>query len=128
MAGRDMERCILGDDGGLKVVRRLPMSDIHLKPIEKSGEAVMAGYARELIRRDLTYGYACYLTDLEQSDESFLKIYIGTLGTLLLDYWWRCSMVSAFEGGGTIDRTAAMEGIVAYDMDYLDFPSLGGFI
>jgi Fe-S-cluster containining protein len=128
MTGQDMERCILGDDGGLKVVRRLPLSDIRLKPIEKSGEAVMAGYARELMRRDLTYGYACYLTDLDHADESFLKIYIGTLGTLFLDYWWRCSMISAFEGGGTIDKKAATEGIIAYDMDYLDFPSLGGFI
>jgi hypothetical protein len=81
-----------------------------------------------MILRDLTFGYAAYLMGYTEGDEPFVKVYLGSLGTVLLDLWWRAGLVSVFREKGSVDEASAREGIITYDMDLLDLPSLGGFI
>ena len=122
----------MDDQGKLVVLAKKRLKEVGLRPPGEAATRIMASYAMRLARRDLTYGYAAYLLMLEPSRDKpmndFLKVYFGTLGTILLDYWWRTSLIAAFKDKTTIDAETAREGIIAYDMDYLDLPSLGGFL
>jgi len=129
-----VECCVMGDDGGLKIVNKVILKDVGLKKIEEPALERMMEYARLVIKRDLTYGYSAYLQIVTQGGEDdedndpFLKVYLGSLGTILLDFWWRTSLIAQFGNKRTIDLGSAEMGICAYDMDFLDLPSLGGFI
>lgn len=123
-----VEQCHMGDDGGLKIVNKIPLAEVELLKLDDGGNAVLTDYAKTLIGRDLLEGYCAYLLDYMQEDDSFLIVYLGALGTLLLDLWWRASLLAGFDGSTTIDHDLALHGIRAYDMDLLDLPSLGGFI
>lgn len=119
-------------DGSLKSFSRMKVKNVGLRDFDRDAGKIMTDYAVKLIRRDLTYGYAAYLIKLEGRTggrgKNILRYYLGTLGTVLLDHWWRTSLLAAISGRNKISAEIAREGIIAYDMDYLDLPSLGGFI
>ena len=92
----------------------------------------MNDYAEVIIGRDLTYDYAAYLMECsdgnDRGEKKIQKNYLGILGTILLDYWWWTGMLSSFRCEKKISQVSARDGIHAYDMHYLDLPSLGGFL
>jgi hypothetical protein len=57
-----------------------------------------------------------------------ITVYLGVLGTTMLDLWWRASLLGRVENARKIDAKMAMEGIRAFDMDCLDAPTFGAFI
>ncbi len=126
----DMSR--MTDDGTLELCRRIKVKKVGLRDFDPDAAKIMTEYAVKIIRRDLTYGYAAYLIKVEgrkdRREKNIIRYYLGTLGTILLDHWWRTSLIASFSNQSVISAEIAQEGIIAYDMDYLDFPSLGGFI
>lgn len=126
--GDDLELCAVGDDGGLKILGRRPLSAQPLLPFDKEGGMAASQYARRIISRDLTYGHAAYLFLMDDGEEPLTKVYFGALGTVLLDFWFRTSAVAALSGKGVLGPSEMAEGVIAFDMDYLDLPALGGFL
>jgi len=118
--------------GKLKPQEVFMAQEVGLRDLVDKGEKRMNDYAQTIIGRDLTYGYAAYLMEAsggtDRGETRILKNYLGTLGTILLDYWWWTSLLSSFRGKKKIGHTSATDGIHAYDMHYLDLPSLGGFL
>ena len=49
------------------------------------------------------------------------------LSTAVLDLLWRTALLAAFFPGGK-DGERMREGIIFYDMDRLDAPTLGAFV
>ena len=118
--------------GELEQVGELEVKEVGLKDMTDKGEKRMNEYAVAIIRRDLTYDYASYLMESggenDRGEKRILKNYLGTLGTILMDFWWWAGLLSSFRGKKKIDHISATDGIHAYDMHYLDLPSLGGFL
>ncbi len=130
IVGKHIEVNRLSDTGGLELRSRFPLSDISLLEPDPEGRMVMEDHCRRLIERDLTYGYAAFVcrSDPEGDVKDFPEYYFGCLATLFTDLWWRTSLAAAFRGCERIDDSTAMDGIRAFDMDFLDLPSLGGFL
>jgi Fe-S-cluster containining protein len=126
--GEELELCAVGDDGGLKILGRKALAERPLLPFDKEGSQAAMQYARRLIGRDLTYGHAAYLYLLDDGEDAFPKVYFGALGTILLDFWYRASAIAAFAQRTALGPEDVLEGVRAFDMDYLDLPALGGFL
>jgi hypothetical protein len=60
-------------------------------------------------------------------EDPWPNVYGGVLSTSVLDLLWRTSLLSAFFPGMK-DGERMREGIIFYDMDRLDAPTLGAFI
>jgi hypothetical protein len=52
---------------------------------------------------------------------------MGVLSTSMLDMIWRASLIAHVKGT-KLDGDGVREGIIYYDMDRLDGPSIGAFI
>ena len=130
IVGTHIEVNSLSDDGGLELRSRFPLSGISLLEPDPEGRRVMEDHCRRLIGRDLTYGYAAFVcrSDPGVDVTDFPDYYFGCLATLFTDLWWRTSLAAELRGQTRIDGSTALEGIRAFDMDFLDLPSLGGFI
>lgn len=130
MDGRVIVVNVLDDSGSLTPIRKIPLADVSLFRTEPDGKKALEEYCKIIIERDLTYGYAAllYKTKGRTDKNGFPVWYLGTLSTLLTDLWWRTSLLALLRNVKKIDRECAVEGIRAYDMGYLDHPSLGGFI
>jgi len=126
--GGGVEMNHMGDDGGLKIVKKLPLEGVGLRPVGSGAEDLITRYCELVIKRDLTYGYGAYMKTATEDDDPFLQVYLGSLGTILLDFWWRTSLIAAFSDEDPISKETVRKGILSYDMDFLDLPSLGGFI
>jgi Fe-S-cluster containining protein len=128
ITGPNVEQCVMGDDGGLKIVKKVALEKVGLRKFGPGVEEIFQAYSKRVIELDLTYGYAAYLKSITEDDDPFIKVYLGALGTILLDLWWRTSLLAALSDEELITEEIAREGIIAYDMDYLDLPSIGGFL
>jgi Fe-S-cluster containining protein len=104
------------------VPRRVPL----LAP-EGEGKRLFMEYLATLNRRDSFLGYAYYLIDDYGYDDSLSNVYYGALATSALDLLWRSSLL-AYIRGGRLDREGMQEGIIFYDMDRLDAPTIGAFM
>jgi Fe-S-cluster containining protein len=126
--GDDLELCAVGDDGGLKILGRRPLAENPLLPFDKDGGKAASDYVVRIIDRDLMYGHAAYLHIDDDGEDPLLKVYFGALGTILLDFWFRTSAIAAMSGKKILGPKDVLEGVRAFDMDYLDLPALGGFL
>ena len=107
----------------------LSLEDVPLLPLTGEAKALLTDYIDTLIARDAFYGYVAYLLSEEGVESPLLNAYLGTLATAVLDLLWRTSMLMRFEGSGAkIDRRALINGIVFFDADILDAPTLGEFV
>ncbi len=104
------------------VPRRVPL----LAP-EGEGKKLFTDYLALLNHRDSVLGYAYYLIDDYGYDDSLSNVYYGALATSALDLLWRASLL-AYIWGGKLDREGMQEGIIFYDMDRLDAPTIGAFM
>jgi len=118
----------LEEDGSLRLQKSLDPKEVTLLPIEREGLATFADYARVLISRDAFLGSAYNVCDQHKYQHDLMTVYLGVLGTSLLDLWWRTSLLGRILKMQKIDRWLSLEGVRAFDMDSLDAPTIGAFI
>ena len=119
---------ILEEDGTLKPLMSIEIEKLNLLQRSDEARSIFAKYAELQISRDPFYGNVASVCDLHEYRHDLLTVYLGVLGTTMLDLWWRASLVARLKGKKSIDGSLAREGIKAFDMDCLDAPTIGSFI
>jgi Fe-S-cluster containining protein len=122
-----VEWSVLNDDGGLTPVRTIDPRQVKLLEPDEEGRKVFAAYLGTLNRRDSMLGFAYYLIDDYGYEDHVANTYYGALAAAALDLLWRASLVAHIRSG-KLDRAGLIEGVIAYDMDRLDAPTIGAFI
>lgn len=117
----------LEETGGTEVRVRIPKNDVGLLTPDADALGVFGRYAGILNRRDNFLGYVYHLSVEEGFQNDLMTVYLGTLATMLLDLWWRTSLIGRINGRTTIDGRLAREGIIAFDMGCQDAPTIGTF-
>ncbi|MDD1772802.1 MAG: YkgJ family cysteine cluster protein [Methanomassiliicoccales archaeon] len=125
--GQKVERHIMDVEGDVRKVGELPIREIKLRQPEGRDRQVLRDYIKVLNGRDSFMGYAFYLMDEYDYEDPWPNVYGGVLSTTVLDLLWRSALIEAFFPGGK-DGDWMREGIIFYDMDRLDAPTLGAFI
>jgi Fe-S-cluster containining protein len=118
----------LEEDGSLRVQKSFDPEDISLLTVEREGLAAFADYARVLISRDAFLGSVYNVCNQHRYQHDLMTVYLGVLGTSMLDLWWRASLLGKVLKMPKIDRWLALEGVRAFDMDSLDAPTIGAFV
>jgi hypothetical protein len=119
---------VLEEDGSMKSLASFTIDELRLMPRDSEALSVFADYARLLNIRDPFMGNAASICDMHDYKHDLLTVYLGVLGTTMLDLWWRASLIAKMKGRNKIDKAMAIEGVKAYDMDCLDAPTIGSFI
>ncbi|HDP96322.1 MAG TPA: hypothetical protein ENN25_01335 [Euryarchaeota archaeon] len=119
---------VLEENGFLELRKSLDMNEADLLPLDSSAIEEFSNYARTLIGRDQFLGYASHVCHTHEYKHDLLTVYLGVLGTQLLDLWWRASLLGRVFDQSEIDAWLALEGIRAFDMDCLDAPTIGSLI
>ena len=118
----------LSEDGGIEEMSRTDPSDVELLPIGEDGTRPFKEYFSTVNQRDCFLGHAAHLCDLEGYEFNFAQVYLGTMATNALDLWWRSSFLASLDGRERLGLREIREGIVFFDMDLLDLPTIGAFI
>jgi len=127
VAGQRVERHILDINGDVRKIGDMSIRDIKLRQPEGRDRQVLRDYIKILNNRDSFMGYAFNLIDEYDYEDPWPNVYGGVLSTSVLDLLWRTSLIAAFFPGAA-DGERMREGIIFYDMDRLDAPTLGAFI
>ncbi|MEM0448585.1 MAG: YkgJ family cysteine cluster protein [Methanomassiliicoccales archaeon] len=115
------------DDGNMERERKIDPNQIPLLPPEAEGKELFSRYLGILNRRDSLLGHAYYLMDEYGYEDYFPNVFYGVLASSGLDLLWRASLL-AYISGGRLDWYHIREGIIFYDMDRLDAPTIGAFV
>jgi len=115
------------EDGGMERKRGLDPKRVSLLAPVGPSARMFIDYLRTLNRRDSILGYAYYLLDDYGYDDEMSNVYYGVLASSGLDLLWRASLI-AHLNGGRLDQEGMREGIIFYDMDRLDAPTIGAFM
>lgn len=118
----------LSEEGAVQETSRTDPSSVHLMPMTASGKRTFQEYLRTVNGRDCFLGHAAYLCDMEGYGYNLAQAYLGALANNALDLWWRASFLARLAGAEKLDTQDVMEGIVFFDMDLLDLPTIGAFI
>lgn len=119
---------VLQEDGEVELRKSLGIDEINILPRDEMALRVFANYAEVLIYRDPFMGNVAYVCNMHEYRHDLMTVYLGVLGTKLLDLWWRASLLGKIYERDEIDQWLAMEGVKAFDMDCLDAPTIGSFI
>jgi len=122
-----VEWSILDEAGDMHHKKSIDPRDIRLTPLDNGGKEILIDYLKILNNRDSVLGYAYYLVDNYGYEDFISNVYCGALATSVLDLLWRVSLLIHVRGGKA-DRDGVREGIVFYDMDRLDAPTIGAFV
>ena len=128
LVGRDIVGYDLDEEGSTRELSRTSPSEIGLLPLEPDGRNAMKDYLGLVNSRDCFLGHAAYLSDMDSYEFNFAQTYLGALATNSLDLWWRASFLASLEKKGSLSARDVKEGIVFFDMDLLDLPTIGAFI
>lgn len=128
LVGKEIVGYMLQEDGSTREFARTNPGDIELMPLEPSGRSAMKRYLGLANARDCFLGHAAYLTDMEGYEFNFAQTYLGALANNSLDLWWRTSFLAKLAGKASLGEKEVREGIVFFDMDLLDLPTIGAFI
>jgi hypothetical protein len=118
----------LEENGKTETLRSLEPREVHLLERDTEALAIFGSYARTLVSRDHFACYAAHVCAEQEFSDDLMTVYAGVLGTAMLDLWWRASLIGTITGKTRIDAALAREGVIAYDMDCLDAPTIGAFI
>lgn len=118
----------LSEDGTLNHLTSIESESVSLLRRTEDARRIFARYAALQISRDPFLGNAASVCDHHEYKHDFLTVFIGVLGTALLDLWWRTSLIAILKNKKDIDAELAREGVIAFDMDHLDAPTIGAFI
>ncbi|MGD9963370.1 MAG: YkgJ family cysteine cluster protein [Thermoplasmata archaeon] len=119
---------VLHEDGRTEERSKTAPGDVPLLPMADSGRKALEGYLRIVNGRDCFVGHAAHLLDLEDYSYNFAQAYLGALGHTAVDLWWRSSFLAGLRGATSLDGDDLKEGIVFFDMDMLDQPTIGAFL
>jgi len=117
----------LGQDGTLTPELEIPLDEIPLLEPDEGAWLAFNDYADVLNSRDHFLGYSYWMCENHDYAHDLMAVYLGLLGTAMLDLWWRTGLVGRIQGRKRLDRDLALEGIRAFDMDCLDMPTKGVF-
>jgi len=126
-ANGGIELLELYSDGKLNLLMAFPMEELGLLAPDSGALSVFADYAKILNSRDQFLGSAYHLCAEDNFESDLLTVYLGLLGTALLDLWWRSGFVGKVLGQDVLNAELATEGVRAFDMDCLDMPTMGVF-
>jgi Fe-S-cluster containining protein len=116
------------EDGDTEEVSMTAPSEVNIMPMTAAGRETFESYLRTVNRRDCFVGHAAHLLDEDGYSYNFAQAYVGALGHAAVDLWWRASFLALLRGEGSLDRRAVREGIIFFDMDALDQPTIGAFL
>jgi Fe-S-cluster containining protein len=123
----ELDMYLLNEEGEMERVRTISSKQVPLLAPEGQGKKLFMDYLRTLNSRDSVLGYAYYLLDDYGYEDEMSNVYYGVLSAAALDLLWRASLLVHLKGG-RLDEAAVREGIIFYDMDRLDAPTIGAFI
>jgi hypothetical protein len=118
----------LSEDGTTERESCIDPADVDLLPMDSSARSAMQRYVEIVNSRDCFLGHAAYLCDAENYDYSFAQVYLGALANNIIDLWWRSSLLARLGGKSELAKAEILDGIVFFDMDLLDLPTIGAFI
>jgi hypothetical protein len=119
---------LLSEDGATKEFSRTDPSMVDLLPMDDGAKTAAREYLEIVNARDCFLGHAAYLCDSENYDYNMAQVYIGALANNSIDLWWRSSFLARLKGKDSLGRAEIREGLVFFDMDLLDLPTIGAFI
>jgi len=119
---------VLEEDGTVTPTVSIDPAEIGLLRRDDDALRIFSDYAKILISRDAFLGNAYNVCDMHDYRHDLVTVYLGVLGTTMLDLWWRTSLLGKVYKAKKIDGWLAREGVKAFDMDCLDAPTLGAFI
>ena len=119
---------VLSEDGSTKESSNTDPPDVDLLPMDGGAKSAASDYLALINTRDCFLGHAAYLCDSENYDFNFAQVYLGALANNALDLWWRSSFLAHLKGKESLGRAEIREGIIFFDMDLLDLPTIGAFI
>jgi len=128
LKGHEIVGYLLDEDGGIEECSRTDPSDTELLPINGDGARAVSEYLAVVNSRDCFLGHAAHLCDMEGYEFNFAQVYLGALANNALDLWWRASFLARTEGKKDLGAREIKEGVIFYDMDLLDLPTIGAFI
>jgi len=118
----------LGESGETKEFCRVDPSSVDLLPMTTAGRESVREYLHLINSRDCFLGHAAYLCDMEGYEFNFGQVYLGAVANNIIDLWWRASLLAQVAGLEQLDAAEIREGVVFFDMDLLDLPTIGAFI
>jgi Fe-S-cluster containining protein len=118
----------LSEDGSVEETSRTVPGSVHLMPMTASGRRAFEDYLRTVNGRDCFLGHAAHLCDMEGYGYNLAQVYLGALANNALDLWWRASFLAGLAGTDRLGSQEIMEGVVFFDMDLLDLPTIGAFV
>jgi Fe-S-cluster containining protein len=128
LVGKEIVGYDLHEDGRTVELQRIDPVSVDLLPMNEGGRASMRDYLRVVNSRDCFLGHGAYLCDLEGYEYNFAQAYLGAAANNMIDLWWRASLLACTAGREEIGPGEVREGIVFFDMDLLDLPTIGAFI
>lgn len=128
LVGKQIVGYQLAEDGSTTEVSRTDPLEVELMPITASGKKAFEEYMGIVNARDCFLGHAAYLCDMEGYEFNFAQAYLGALANNALDLWWRASFLAMLAGKEQLGPAEIREGVVFFDMDLLDLPTIGAFI
>lgn len=128
LVGKEIVGYLLAEDGTTQETSRTNPSDVDLLPMNEAGRSAAKEYFGIINERDCFLGHAAYLCDIEGYEYNLAQVYVGALANNALDLWWRASFLATLQGRGALGAEEIREGVVFFDMDLLDLPTIGAFI
>lgn len=123
----ELDRYVMGEEGDLERAQGIDPRKVPLLRPEGEGKKLFLDYLRMLNRRDSMLGHAYYLLDDLGYEDHLPNVYYGSIATAAVDLLWRSSLLAHVAGEG-LRYDGVREGIIYYDMDRLDAPTIGAFI
>lgn len=128
LVGKEVVGYLLSEDGGTEEFSRVGPGEVEMLPISHPGRSALKQYLRVVNARDCFLGHAAYLCDADGYEFNFAQAYLGALANNAIDLWWRASFLAHMDGKTEIGPREVREGIVFFDMDLLDLPTIGAFV
>jgi hypothetical protein len=125
--GKELDMYGMKEDGSTERIRTIMPEQVPFQAPEGAAAKMFCDYLALLNRRDSFLGNAYYLIDEYGYEDPLANVYYGSLATSALDLMWRTSLL-AFVKGAKLDVSGVREGIIFYDMDRLDAPTIGAFM
>ncbi len=128
LSGRNIVGHDLSEDGTIKEFVKVNPTDISLMPLSEEGKKEMERYLMLVNSRDCFLGHAAYLCDEDGYGYNFGQAYLGAMANTIVDLWWRSSFLALLRDKEMLGRDEVREGVIFFDMDLLDLPTIGAFI
>ncbi len=128
LVGKEIVGSVLSEDGQIDEFSRTNPSEVSIMPLTGDGRKAFQEYISLVNNRDCFMGHAAYLLDAEGYEFNFGQVYLGALATNAIDLWWRSSFLAHLAGKHELGPGEVREGVVFFDMDLLDLPTIGAFI